>query len=364
MEHDEREIVERLIAYWSDPTMTDDANRRDCRQIIAELASSLSAVELMEFQEEPLRHRQRIEETVANWLAAQASSDARAEPIERPKRREPPVSDPSPPLVTADRPRAGAGSTPGRSGASRIEQHNRGETVNSIGEIHSLHSLTFGAPAARTSDREERPAVDLESSAAERMVRILFLGANPADSTRLRLDQEVREIDHALATAELGSRVELCQKWAVRTSDLQGYLLRTKPRILHFSGHGSESAIVLEGDRGISRPVEGARLARLLANFNQRLRCVVLNACYSAEQAEAIAEHIDCVVGMAVTVADRAAVRFAAAFYLAVASGCSVQEAFDQACADIDVGERGQDEVPRLVARRCDPARVILVRAG
>jgi hypothetical protein len=338
LEQDSREIVERLIAYWrNDPAMSDPAARQECRTIVAGLAASLSAVDLMEFQEEPARHRQRIEASVAAWLATQTPARA--------------VQPPAPVAERGD----------GRP-VSRIVQHNQGETVNSIGEIHTLHTLSFGAPAPKAG-RQDTPSRPAAASDAERMVRILFLGANPADSTRLRLDREVREIDQALASAELGHRIELCQKWAVRASDLQGYLLRIKPRILHFSGHGSESAVLLESERGGSRPVEGIRLARLLANFSQRLRCVVLNACYSAEQAEAIAEHIDCVVGMSASVADRAAVRFASSFYMAIAWGYSVQQAFDQACADIEVGELGQDEVPRLVTRRCDPAGLVLVQA-
>ncbi|HSS47354.1 MAG TPA: CHAT domain-containing protein, partial [Thermoanaerobaculia bacterium] len=93
-------------------------------------------------------------------------------------------------------------------------------------------------------------------------------------------------------------------------------------------------------------------LARLLGQFNQNLRCVVLNACYSEEQAQAIAQEVDCVVGMATAVADRAAIRFAAKFYEALAFGQTVQAAFDLACSDIEINELGQDAVPHLLARR------------
>src|SRR6185436_2206701 len=146
---------------------------------------------------------------------------------------------------------------------------------------------------------------------------------------------------------------QLYQKWAVRSSELQSHLLRCKPQILHFSGHGSrEKGIILETDNGTSGAVGGQRLARLLGQFNQNLRCVVLNACYSEEQAHAIAQEIDCVVGMATAVADLAAIRFAAVFYEALASGSDVRAAFDLGRADIMVGEMKQDAVPQLVVRR------------
>jgi len=177
------------------------------------------------------------------------------------------------------------------------------------------------------------------------------------------LDEEVREIDQALFTAELGSRFELCQKWAVRTTELQSHLLRYKPQIVHFSGHGSQqNAIFLEGEDGASRPVPAVRLARLLAQFNQRIRCVVLNACYSEEQAAAVADHIDCVIGMSTAVIDRVAIRFAASFYQAIAYGYSVRAAFDLGCADIEIGELGQEAVPRLIALRKNPEKIVFAR--
>ena len=59
------------------------------------------------------------------------------------------------------------------------------------------------------------------------------------------------------------------------------------------------------------------------------MRIVVLNACHSRAQAEAITEYIDCAIGMQRAVRQDAAVAFAAAFYGAIAFGRSVHEAFD-----------------------------------
>lgn len=358
MKLDKASMVDLLVAYWrGDLPAGDEESRLACRQMVADLAASMSALELMAWQEEPDRHRRDIDERVAVWLAGRsASRDMAQAPVRPPTPRPEPAAPP-------DAPEAAPAPPPptGRGGATHVEQHVQGGVAFGIldsvqGGINLTLPGSIGSGSARPEARSDAAPVD-------RIVRILFLGANPSDSTRLRLDEEVRAIDHALTSAELGSRCELCQKWAVRASELQGYLLRTKPRVLHFSGHGGrDSGIFLEAEDGSSRPLAAARLANLLRQFNERLRCVVLNACYSAEQADAIAEHIDCVVGMSAAVADRAAIPFAAAFYRAVASGCSVRAAFDQACADIEVGELDQADVPRLVAPRCDPAKLVLVR--
>ena len=165
---------------------------------------------------------------------------------------------------------------------------------------------------------------------------ILFLAANPRATTPLQLDEEVRAVDAALRKADYGSRFDLRSHWAVRTGDLQELLLRYEPHIVHFSGHGSEAGeIVLEaGDGGIAA-VPPQALAGLFAILRDNVRCVVLNACYSARQAQAIAEHIDCVVGMTRAIKDDAAISFATAFYRGVGFGRSVKTAFDLGCNEI-----------------------------
>jgi len=85
----------------------------------------------------------------------------------------------------------------------------------------------------------------------------------------------------------------------------------------------------------------------------------VLNACFSQIQAEAIAENIDCVVGMSTAVGDEAAISFASAFYQALAYGRTVRTAFDLGCNQIDLESLGEQDTPQLLAKRADPAQVV-----
>src|SRR5262245_42609469 len=97
---------------------------------------------------------------------------------------------------------------------------------------------------------------------------------------------------------EYRDRFDLRVHGAVHYSDLQELLLRYRPHIVHFSGHGSQdSQIILQSDNG-AHPVSADALSSLFTILKDNLRCVVLNACYSAEQAQSIAVHIDCVIGM------------------------------------------------------------------
>ncbi len=202
----------------------------------------------------------------------------------------------------------------------------------------------------------------IESSKPKKIIRVLFIAANPKDTSRLRLDEEVRAIDQALMQAEFRDRFDIKQHWAVRIFDIQGYLLRHKPDIVHFSGHGSSSSeIIFEDNAGNSHPVSPNALSQLFSVLKDNIRCVVLNACYSEYQAQAIANHIDCVIGMSRSVTDLSAIAFAASFYQALGYGRSIKTAYDLGCIQIELDGLDEQNVPKLLTTRGNPEDVIFV---
>ncbi len=195
-----------------------------------------------------------------------------------------------------------------------------------------------------------------------KLIKILFLAANPEDTDQLRLDEEIREIKQALLQAEFRDKFDIEQEWAVRVSDLQGHLLRHKPDVVHFSGHGSKaSEIILEDSMGGSHKVSEQALSQLFAVLKDNIRCVVLNACYSARQAQAIAQQIDCVVGMSKAIGDEAAISFAMAFYQALGFGKDVKTAFDLGCLQINLENLKEQDTPKLLALKTNPQEIAFV---
>ncbi|MBD2028168.1 AAA-like domain-containing protein [Leptolyngbya sp. FACHB-711] len=165
------------------------------------------------------------------------------------------------------------------------------------------------------------------SSSTRKKKTILFLAANPKNSTPLDLTREAKEIEEGLQLSQKRDGFVLKQEWAVTPGDVQRAMLRYKPQIVHFSGHGmGESGLVLEDEVGQAQFVKSTALAGLFELFADKgVECVVLNACYSEVQAVAIAHHIPYVVGMSQAVGDRAARMFAVGFYDALGAG----ESFD-----------------------------------
>lgn len=201
-----------------------------------------------------------------------------------------------------------------------------------------------------------------ESSNMSRPVRILVLATNPDKTEPLRLDEEVRGIDQALQQSRFRDNFELEQQWAVRVSDLQRLLLRYKPDIVHFSGHGSESSeIILEDSEGNSKPVPASALSKLFSLFKDNIKCVVLNACYTEVQAEAISQHISCVVGMSKAIGDDAAISFSEAFYGALGDGRDIKTAFELGCNQIDLENLDEQDTPKLKSAKGKTEEMVFV---
>ena len=180
---------------------------------------------------------------------------------------------------------------------------------------------------------------------------VLVLASNPKDTPALRLDQEVREIQVGLLRSHRKG-FSVRQDWAVRPRDIRRALLEHRPTIVHFCGHGSgEEGLVFEDDRGKSHLVSSRAIANLFKLFSAQVKCVVLNACFSENQAHAIAHHIDYVVGMSREIQDQAAIEFALGFYDAIAAGESYETAFQFGCNAIELSGLRGERTPVLTTR-------------
>ena len=181
-------------------------------------------------------------------------------------------------------------------------------------------------------------------------IKILILAANPKNTDRLRLDEEVREIETALERSRTRKRFQIISKFAVRVSDLRRSLLDHEPQFVHFSGHGAgEHGLALEDDGGKMKLVSTAALARLLKSF--KVKCVLLNACYSEKQAAAICQHVDYVMGMNQAIGDEAAIGFAVGFYDALGANRSIEDAFEIGCTSLDLESIPESATPVLKIR-------------
>ena len=179
-------------------------------------------------------------------------------------------------------------------------------------------------------------------------MKILILASNPRQD--LRLDREIRDLRDVIEKSRHRQQFEVADALAVRVGDLQDLLFQHRPEIVHFCGHGSgQQGLVFEGNEGREQWVRTEALSDLFRLFSIHVGCVLLNACYSETQADAIVSHIDYVIGMNQTIQDDAAIAFSKGFYRALGYECSIEEAFEFGCNAIQLEITGSSKVRSAV---------------
>ena len=193
-------------------------------------------------------------------------------------------------------------------------------------------------------------------------IKALFLAANPQKTVRLALDEEIRSVEQVMRASQYRDTIELKSAHAVRSTDLLQLLNEHRPDIVHFSGHGNSNGITLAGEDGEAKLVPTRALLALFTTLKGNIRLIVLNACYSREQAQALIEVIDCVIGMNDRISDTASAVFAAAFYRAIGFGRSIQDAFDQGRVSLLLEDIPEDDIPELLVKNgVDPRNIVLI---
>jgi hypothetical protein len=208
---------------------------------------------------------------------------------------------------------------------------------------------------------------------------ILFLAANPTGTDRLALDQEARAIQVELERSGNRDGFEFVTRWAAEPLDLLRELRKLKPTVVHFSGHGGQrradepsqgraprrdvvsglgpsgdeqrDGLFFQGPDGRAVLVSTAALEETFGAAGASVKLVVLNACYSEAQAEALLAHVDCVVGMDGSIHDDAARSFAIGFYGGLGDRESVGAAYRQGRAAISLDGLGDGDRPQLKVR-------------
>jgi hypothetical protein len=206
---------------------------------------------------------------------------------------------------------------------------------------------------------------------------ILFLAANPSDTDRLALDREARAIQVELERSGYRDCFAFETRWAAEPLDLLRELRKLRPTVVHFSGHGrgvggaprpgeaprrdlvvepdprgggAPHGLYFQGPDGEARFVSSDAIQQAFGAAGASVRLVVLSACYTDVQAEALLAHVDCVVGMSGAIHDDAARSFAIGFYGGLGERESIAAAHRQGCAAISREGLPDPDRPRLPA--------------
>lgn len=199
----------------------------------------------------------------------------------------------------------------------------------------------------------------------KRRLDVLYLMANPIRRHALRVDAEVNAVSEEIRRSSFRDNIVLHQSPAANLDTIIRGLNDHRPRVVHFSGHGSSAGIATDGG-GIERIkrqfVTFEILAKAFRATDTPPYVVVLNACNSVGARSELLEAVKAIVVMQDSISDVGAVAFSTKFYGGIASGQSLKSSFEQGV--IAVGSVSLDEVrtPALfTARGVNAAKLKLV---
>lgn len=216
----------------------------------------------------------------------------------------------------------------------------------------------------RTAELEHRVA-SVRADAPERITVLFLAGTTEGGEASLRLDREFREVEKELRASEHRDRITVVVAHAVRINDILAAFNAHDPDVVHFSGHGDTDMLLLDGADGRPHELRDEHLGLLLGAARKPIRLLVLNACFSAEQAAMATDYVEAAIGMDLSIADESAKTFAAQFYGSIAAGNTLGNSFDQARVQAQVvNDDPEHGRPRLFMRdNADPAQIVLVAA-
>ena len=236
---------------------------------------------------------------------------------------------------------------------ANIEQNKITNGVLSLlNDVNENNPISSDPMPSRSVSNDPIPGNPSGNSQSAKM-KILMLTANPANTTKLNLDKE-----HSIITQKLQQKQEhfnIIRKKAVTGMEFQEFTDNEKPDILHFSGHGAkyDGIVVQNEDKNGEDLISTKGLKALFKFFKKHcaINVVLLNACHTQEQAAAISEYVEYVIGTNIAIGDDVASSFSSGFYFKLANDdkMNIEDAFDSGRTAAIV--KGADEENFIIYR-------------
>jgi hypothetical protein len=170
----------------------------------------------------------------------------------------------------------------------------------------------------------------------EKVTNIFFLSSNPKNAPELGVIQESEIIIQALERGRYRDNLNFYDRHLGTFAKLQQTLLDKQFHIVHISGHGTGDGMVLQREDDSAHIIPSKTLMEEFNAYTPPIQCVILNACYSADQLTNLSCRVPFMIVMEGRINDSASIQFARGFYDAVAAGKSIRTAYE-------VGKRAAD---------------------
>lgn len=156
----------------------------------------------------------------------------------------------------------------------------------------------------------------------------------------MRLDDELNSIKETLTDRKCCTSFNFIRKDDLKLRELPDLILKYRPQVIHFSGHGDYKGVYLLDENGEKLLVPFQSLNRLFENrelfamFNVDL--LFLNSCYS-DEANAIKHLARNIIGVSGNISDNSAIELSTNFYKALCQEFNIKKAYEYALSCMEL---------------------------
>lgn len=199
-------------------------------------------------------------------------------------------------------------------------------------------------------------------------IKVLYLASNPTESEYMNLHEEYVKINQVLSSYGR-EKILLEDIWDVTAIKFQKSILKYKPHIIHFTGHGEEKNIKLQElshklginmndgsgivvDNGLSKKhvISSEALINTFKIISTivDIKLVMLSACHSENQAKGISLYIPYVIGMSKQIGFNSAILFSTTFYSSLLNNFTPEISFELAKNLLELYNLKDSNIPIL----------------
>ncbi len=178
---------------------------------------------------------------------------------------------------------------------------------------------------------------------------ILYAASSPQDAPPLQVGYEYDRIREAIEAGSRRDEIELLPP--IMATTIERFLndkYKYRPSIIHFSGHAQSNGLLFSTETNFYKEITEDLLKEIFNGIGAYARCIVLNACYAANQAKSISQQGPYVLGMNAPITDDAAIFLSKKFYRALSEGQDIEDAFSQTKTLLLDEFRNESKIPEL----------------
>lgn len=165
-------------------------------------------------------------------------------------------------------------------------------------------------------------------------LKIAILVTNPARAGPLQTAIEGRYIEEAIRASDNRDQIDRQYLLASTLDSLMDCLNRSRPDVLHFSGHGGGEALLFDNEHAGQdggTALDFDMVARVIAATSASPKLMVLAACDTLIGVDRFLDQVPAVIAMAAPIGDIAACEFSRRFYRSLCDGATIVQSLDQA---------------------------------